>query len=95
MLFRSIYYQGCLWGGKIPEVLEMIDELQDRTNKDLKNNLIAVWHDESHLNKYFYQNKDKVNTLGPEYAYPEIFSKYCNFNPKIIHLAKDNSKYQQ
>lgn len=90
-----VYYQGCLWGGKVPEVLEMIDELQDRTNKDLKNNIIAVWHDESHLNKYFIENKDKVNTLGPEYAYPEVFSNQCNFLPKIIHLAKDNSKYQK
>jgi len=90
-----VYYQGCLWGGKVPEVLEMIDELQDRTNKDLKNNIIAVWHDESHLNKYFIENKDKVNTLRPEYAYPEVFAGYCDFEPKIVHLAKDNSKYQQ
>jgi hypothetical protein len=90
-----IYYQGCLWGGKVPEVLEMIDEIQDRTNKDLKNNVIAVWHDESHLNKYFIENKNKVNLLGPEYAYPEVFAGYCDFLPKIIHLAKDNSKYQQ
>ena len=90
-----IYYQGCLWGGKVPEVLEMIDEIQDRTNKDLKNNVIAVWHDESHLNKYFIENKNKVNLLGPEYAYPEVFAGYCDFLPKIIHLAKDNLKYQQ
>jgi hypothetical protein len=89
------YYQGCLWGGKVPEVLQMIDELEDRTNKDLENNIIALWHDESHLNKYFYENKDKVNTLGPEYAYPELFSEYCEFEPKIVHLAKDNSKYQK
>jgi hypothetical protein len=91
----ELYYQGCLWGGKVPEVLEMIDELQDRTNKDLKNNVIALWHDESHLNKYFIENKNKVNLLGPEYAYPEVFAGYCDFEPKIVHLAKDNSKYQQ
>ena len=90
-----VYYQGCLWGGKVPEVLEMIDELQDRTNRDLKNNIIAVWHDESHLNKYFIENKDRVNVLRPEYAYPEVFAGYCDFEPKIVHLAKDNSKYQQ
>ena len=39
------------------------------------------------------ENKDIVHTLGPEYAYPEVFSEYCNFDPKIVHLAKDNSKY--
>ena len=25
----------------------------------------------------------------------EVFDQYCNFEPKIVHLAKDNSKYQQ
>lgn len=89
-----IYYQGCLWGGKVPEVLEMIDELQNRTNKDLEKDIVAVWHDESHLNKYFIEHKDKVHTLSSQYAYPEVFSDYCKFEPKIIHLAKDNSKYQ-
>lgn len=90
----TVYYQGCLWGGKVPEVLEMIDELQDRTNKDLKNDVVAVWHDESHLNKYFIEHKDEVHILGSQYAYPEVFAQHCDFEPKIIHLAKDNSKYQ-
>lgn len=90
----EIYHQACLWGGKVPEVLNLIDELQNRINKDLENDVIALWHDESHLNKYFIENKNKINTLGPEYAYPEVFSGYCEFEPKIVHLAKDNSKYQ-
>ncbi len=90
----AVYYQGCVWGGKVPEVFEMIDELQNNVNKDLENGVIAVWHDESHINRYFIDNKDRVHTLGPEYAYPEVFAGYCEFSPKIIHLAKDNSKYQ-
>lgn len=91
----SIYYQGCLWGGKVPDILEMIEELNIRVNKDLEKNVIAIWHDESHLNKYFIEYQDQVNILHPKYAYPEVFSQYCNFEPKIVHLAKDNSKYQQ
>ena len=91
----SVYYQGCLWGGKVPTVFKMIDELQDRVNRDLEKNVIAVWHDESHINRYFIDHPDMIYTLGPEYAYPEVFSEYCNFEPKIIHLAKDNSKYHK
>ena len=91
----SVYYQGCLWGGKIANVIEMIEELDSRVNKDLENNIIAVWHDESHINKFFIENKENVNVLGPEYAYPEVFSDYCEFEPKIVHLAKDNSKYHK
>lgn len=90
----SVYYQGCLWGGKVPEIFKMIDTLQERVNVDLQNNVIAVWHDESHINRYLIENDKLVYTLGPEYAYPEVFSQHCNFNPKIVHLAKNNSKYQ-
>ena len=91
--YPMYYYQGCLWGGKIPEVLDMIDILESNVKKDLDNGVIAIWHDESHLNKFLTQNPGIVNTLGPEYAYPEVFAGYCDFEPKIVHLAKDNSKY--
>ena len=90
----SMYYQGCLWGGRVPEVLDMIDELDSRVEEDLSNDVIAVWHDESQLNKFYSEVKEDVHLLGPEYAYPEVFQDHCNFEPKIVHLAKDNSSYQ-
>ena len=43
---------------------------------------------------FYSEIKEDVHTLGPEYAYPEVFKQYCNFEPKIVHLAKDNSEYQ-
>lgn len=89
----SIYWQGCLWGGKVPEVMSMMDELNARISLDEENNVIAQWHDESHLNAFYAQNKDLVHTLGPEFAFPEVFADACDFQPKIVHLAKDNSKY--
>tara|TARA_E500000305_G_C3932282_1_gene193362 strand:- start:340 stop:798 length:459 start_codon:yes stop_codon:yes gene_type:complete len=90
----KVYYQGCLWGGKIPEVFELIDLIDERTQVDVENDSIPVWHDESHINRFFIENEDRVHLLGPEYAYPEVFEDHCNFKPKIVHLAKDNSKYQ-
>ena len=89
----SMYWQGCLWGGKVPEVLDMIDELDDRVEEDLSNDVIAQWHDESQLNRFYIENKEDVHTLGPEYAFPEVFADHCHFSPKIVHLAKENSKY--
>ena len=89
------YFQGCFWGGKVPAIMQMIDELEYRVNKDLENDVVALWHDESHINRYFLEREFDVHTFGPEYAYPEVFDQYCNFDPKIVHLAKDNSKYQQ
>mgnify|MGYP003313001261 FL=1 len=90
-----VYWQGCFWGGKVPSALAMIDELEARVNRDLENDVVAVWHDETQINKYFFEREFDVHTFGPEYAYPEVFDKHCNFEPKIVHLAKDNSKYQQ
>ena len=95
----EIYIQGCLWGGKVPQVLDMIDELDSRVEEDLANDLIAVWHDESHLNKFYSENINDFHILGPEYAYPEVFDSEmthynCNWEKKIVHLKKDNSAYQ-
>ena len=90
----EVYYQGCFWGGKVPNVCAMIDELEARENRDLEKNVVALWHDESQINRYFLERLDMVHTYGPEYAFPEVFKDYCQFSPKIVHLAKDNSSYQ-
>ena len=91
----STYWQGCLWGGKVPEIFAIMEELDSRTQLDLKDDIIALWHDESHLNKIFIENKDKVRTLPSDYAYPECFDDRVKdqLEPKIVHLAKNNSKY--
>ena len=91
----DIYWQGCLWGGQVPQVCDMIDDLQARINRDLENDIVAVWHDESQINKYFLERITDVHTFDSSYAFPEVFESYCNFSPKIVHLAKDNSVYQK
>ncbi len=88
----SVYYQGCVWGGKVPKVVEMIEELSNRTKEDLENNVIALWHDESHLNKFYLEVIDEVKVLPPSFAYPQNFASMCDFSPKIVH-SKDFSMY--
>ena len=89
----TMYWQGCLWGGKVPEVIDMVKELDSRTDEDHDKDVIAQWHDESHLNKFYIEHRDEVHTVSPSCAYPEVFASACTFEPKIVHLAKDNSKY--
>ena len=87
------YYQGCLWGGKMEAVIPMMKLLKERVDKDYSNDIIAVWHDESHLNRFFIENQDRVHAIPPDYAYPECFPQYP-YQRKIVHLAKDNASYQ-
>ena len=62
----------------------MCEVLNNNINEDLKKGIIAVWHDESHLNSYLVDKKVKL--LNPSYGYPEDWD--LPFNPKIMILDK-------
>ena len=90
----STYWQGCVWGARMDYAKKLVSELDHRTKVDESNGVVAVWHDESHINKYYIENKDMVHTMHPQYAYPELFSSMLEWEPKIVHLAKKNGDYQ-
>lgn len=89
---RSIYWQGCLWGGQSQYIVPMLECLSSRINDDLSAGIVATWHDESHLNRFFIDNKALVKTLDPGFAFPEI-SPRAKFAKKIIHLNKSDSEF--
>ena len=39
------------------------------------------------------QDRLDIRTVHGHASYPEVFAEHCNFEPKIVYLAKDNSKY--
>lgn len=85
------YLMGSLNGGRSEEYIRLINTLNDNINIDLKKGIVAVWHDESHLNRYLLNKK--IKKLSPEYAFPEILSSEyklpSEFKPKIIILDKN------
>ena len=84
------YVMGALNGGKAGAYLDMIEQLNDNIKKDLENDIIAVWHDESHLNRYLLDSDDrKVKLLSPSYLYAEHWN--LPFPQKI--LVSDKRKY--
>lgn len=80
------YFMGGFNGGKAKDYLQLIENLHTNINQDLENGIIAVWHDESHLNKYMLDRNAKI--LNPEYGYPEGWN--LPFEKKIIILDKTN-----
>lgn len=74
------YYMGSLNGGKSDAFVKFAEECSKRTHVDYDNGIVAVVHDESHLNKYMRDVKG--DGLSPMYAVPE--GKNMPFEPKII-----------
>jgi histo-blood group ABO system transferase len=82
------YYAGGFFGGTKNEFLSMAAELAGCIDEDLKNGVIAKWHDESHLNRYFADHPPAIE-LTPSYCYPEGMS--LPFKPKLLALIKDHA----
>ena len=88
------YYAGGFNGGRTKNFLEMSEVIADRVNRDLENGVIALWHDESHMNRYLVDNPPTLD-LPADYCYTEAVlmnpnwwevSKHCK--PKILALEK-------
>ena len=87
------YYAGGFNGGKTEVFMQMAETIADRVNKDLENNVVALWHDESHMNRYLIDNPPTLD-LDPTYCYAEEFigTEYPFFPGKIIALKKNHSE---
>ena len=87
------YYAGGFNGGKTENFIEMSRVIADRVNKDLENGVVALWHDESHMNRYLIDNPPTLS-LTPDYCYAEEFigTDYPFKNPKIIALKKNHAE---
>ena len=86
------YFAGGFNGGTSLEYLKMANVISKNIDKDYSNNIIAIWHDESHMNRYFIDNKP-TKILSPSYCYGE--SMNIPFERKLIALDKNHSDIRQ
>ena len=82
------YLQTAFFGGRYRNMLEMAANRRDAIEADYANNLVAVWHDESHYNRYVYDHPDTL-ILSPSYCFPEGLD--LPFVPRILALDKDHA----
>ena len=87
------YYAGGFNGGSTKEFLKMSEVIADRVTKDLEKDVIALWHDESHMNRYMIDNPPTLS-LTPSYCFAEeqIDNPDYPYDAKIIALKKDHNE---
>lgn len=81
---KYFYYMGGFNGGRTKDFLKLSSVCNNNIKEDLSKGIIAIYHDESHLNKYLHGLD--ILRLSPSYGYPEDSS--LPVKPKIIILNK-------
>jgi histo-blood group ABO system transferase len=81
------YVAGGFLGGKKDIFIKLANTLKENIDIDLKNNYIAKWHDESHLNRYVLDNPS-IKILDYKYMYIKSYYKDNKSDFNIIALDK-------
>ena len=82
------YFAGGFWGGSRKEFFKIAKTITENVKIDLSKGHIAVWHEESHLNRYFIDHEPTC-ILSPSYCYPE--SLHLPYEKKLLALDKNHS----
>uniref|UniRef100_UPI0037E85FD6 N-acetyllactosaminide alpha-1,3-galactosyltransferase-like n=1 Tax=Semicossyphus pulcher TaxID=241346 RepID=UPI0037E85FD6 len=78
----DFYYHAAVFGGWWENVQDIADACYLSILQDKANNVEALWHDESHLNKYFWLHKPS-RLLSPEYCWDQSIG-----DKKDIHVTR-------
>ncbi|XP_051538750.1 globoside alpha-1,3-N-acetylgalactosaminyltransferase 1-like [Myxocyprinus asiaticus] len=86
------YYTAAAFGGFLNEVHELTKTCREQQGIDAAKSIEAIWHDESHLNKYFlYKKPSKL--LSPEYLWRDINARTNQVRViRFSHVSKNNAE---
>ncbi|XP_062062850.1 histo-blood group ABO system transferase 2-like [Lepus europaeus] len=82
----DFYYMGALFGGSVAEVQRLTSACHQAMVLDKANGIEAVWHDESHLNKYLLYHKP-TKVLSPEYLWDQQLLGWPSVMKKLRFVA--------
>jgi histo-blood group ABO system transferase len=80
------YFAGGFYGGTRPEFLRLVRTTMQSIDTDLARGFVAVFNDESHLNRYFIDNPPS-RALSPAYCHFENWQQ-SPYPKKILALDK-------
>ncbi|KAJ8371252.1 hypothetical protein SKAU_G00112800 [Synaphobranchus kaupii] len=78
----DFYYHAAVFGGTWQSVRNLTESCLRGIMTDKRNGVEALWHDESHLNKYFWLHKPS-KVLSPEYCW-----NFLNGPSREIHVKR-------
>ena len=85
-----LYFAGGFNGGSSSEFLRMSEAISINVDIDRANKIVAKWHDESHLNRWFIDNPPtKILDCGYCYSY----SHPRKHKPRLIAIDKDHQAF--
>ncbi|XP_059211730.1 alpha-1,3-galactosyltransferase 2-like [Centropristis striata] len=84
------YYHAAVFGGLCGNVKDLVDFCYQGIMEDKQNNVEALWHDESHLNKYYWLHKP-TKLLSPEYCWIQGYDSEIHI-ARLIWLPKQYDK---
>ena len=82
---RRHYVCGGAWFGATEAFFQMVEYCQQNVRLDLEQNYIAIWHDESHLNKWSIENNSSL--LPPSFCFDPDYSNLRSI-PEYIRAIK-------
>jgi histo-blood group ABO system transferase len=83
------YYAGGFQGGRAERYLDAMTVLRSRIDNDDQRGVVALWHDESHWNRYLIDSPPDI-ALSPGYCYPE--GRMLPFEPRLVALNKNHAE---
>lgn len=94
---NRFYYCGGFNGGNTHAYLDMAQTIVNAIDYDLRQGIVAVWHDESHMNRYLHHNPP-AKVLSPSYCFPEGYNGGYGWSatehPAILVALEKNGKRQ-
>ena len=78
------------------EYLNASKTIKQQIDDDNKNNITAIWNDESHWNRYMVSNLNKFKFLPANYCHPEKTRRFGlgKLTPKILALDKNHEYFR-